>query len=82
MGKHPADRTTDGYVTAWSGDLGWDLPPDMRTMLLPLPAIPPFDDPVEAAKDPNFLRIVLHALKRMKTRPDVEDRDILRGTEP
>ncbi len=64
QGRNSADPRQEGYVTAWSGDLGWDLPPDMPTMLLPLPDFAVPEDPVERAKDPYVLRAVLHAIRK------------------
>lgn len=63
--SHSTERILVGYFTVWSGDLGWDLPPDMPTVLLPLPTFDVPCDPVERAKDPHVLRVVLHALRRL-----------------
>lgn len=61
VGRHSADRSPDGYVTAWIGDLNPDLP----TQLLPLPATSTPEDPVDRATNVHFLRRVLHAVRRL-----------------
>ncbi|GAA4878912.1 hypothetical protein GCM10023222_39730 [Saccharopolyspora cebuensis] len=66
MGRYSVGDEPEGFITAWSGDLASDLPPEMPTMLLPLPQLTrPADDTLRA-KDPHFMREVLHALRKKR----------------
>lgn len=59
VGKHSANESPDGYVTAWSGDLADDMPTQTLQLVDDLSLSQGWAKPT-----PEFLAQLLEALKR------------------